>query len=152
MEDRRLLAYCGLYCGDCAGYSGAIADAAGDLIRILERYEFRRTAKCLFAEQISDYEGFHESLAFIAELRCPKICRNRRDDETDCEIRACCINKGLYACHECADFEVCSRLKGHEALHGDACVRNLKAIKDMGLEAWIAVGERLWFGSTVDHR
>jgi hypothetical protein len=152
MGEKRLLAYCGLYCGDCAGFSGEIADSARDLIKVLERYEFHRTARCLFREQIGDYEGFQETLAFITELRCPKVCRARADDETDCDIRACCIERGFYACHECTDFEACGRLEGHEALHGDACVRNLKAIQEMGLEAWVDSSERLWFGSEVDCR
>ena len=48
MEERKnLLAYCGLYCGDCAGYSGEIADAAKNLVELLEKYRFDRTAKSL---------------------------------------------------------------------------------------------------------
>jgi hypothetical protein len=83
----------------------------------------------------------------MTELRCPNVCRERAGDETDCDIRACCIERGFY---ECADFWACGKLEGHEALHGDACVKNMKAIQEMGLEAWIASGERLWFGSEVD--
>jgi hypothetical protein len=29
-------------------------------------------------------------------------------------------------------------------------VAKLEAIKEMGLEAWISSGKRLWFGSEVD--
>jgi hypothetical protein len=150
MEDEQLLAYCGLYCGDCAGHSGEIADSAQDLINVLERYEFHRTARYLFPEQISDYDGFQETLAFMAELTCPKVCRERADDQTSCETKACCIERGFHACYECTDFEACAKLASLEALHGDACVTNLKAIREMGLKAWIASGQRLWFGSEVD--
>jgi hypothetical protein len=150
MGDERLLAYCGLYCGDCAGYSGEIADSAADLAQILERYRFHRTAGHLFPEQISDYEGFHKTLAFMTELRCTKVCRERGDGGTSCEIRVCCFKRGFYACCECADFGTCAKLTSLEALHGDACVGNLEAIQEMGLEAWIASGQRLWFGSEVD--
>ena len=147
MIEMDLLAYCGLYCGDCAGYSGEIADAAKILIESLERYRFDRTAKSLFADELGDYDRFREALEFVSGLRCPRICRKREEGETDCEIWKCCRTKGYYACYECEDFEVCTKLKGHEALHGDSCVTNLRAIREMGLEVWVASGERLWFGS-----
>ena len=38
-----LLAYCGLYCGDCLGYTGVIADAAKNLMMVLKKYKFDRT-------------------------------------------------------------------------------------------------------------
>jgi hypothetical protein len=88
----------------------------------------------------------------MTELRCTKVCRERADDETNCEIRACCVESGFHACYECSDLETCGKLKGHEALHSDACVKNLKAIREMGLSAWIVSGQRLWFGSEIDRR
>lgn len=143
MGDERLFAYCGLYSGDCAGYSGATADLAGDPTGVLARYKFHLTAKCLFPDQISDYDACYKTLVFMAEPRCPTVCRERADDEGNCHIRACCIPRGIHARHECTDLEVCPKLKGHEALHGDACVRNLEAIREVGLEDWITSGERL---------
>ena len=34
-QDKNLVAYCGLYCGDCPIYKGKIADLARDLRKIL---------------------------------------------------------------------------------------------------------------------
>ena len=34
-QDKNLVAYCGLYCGDCPMYKGKIADLARDLRKIL---------------------------------------------------------------------------------------------------------------------
>ncbi|MFX0148347.1 MAG: hypothetical protein ACFE8E_11460 [Candidatus Hodarchaeota archaeon] len=45
---RELLAYCGLYCGDCGGFSGEISDAAIKLNQKLKKYKFERSAKYLF--------------------------------------------------------------------------------------------------------
>jgi len=151
MKGRKgLLAYCGLYCGDCAGYIGKIADTAKNLIKVLEKFKFDRTAKCLFSEELKDYDQFCKMLGFMTGLKCPKICRERKDSGTSCKIRKCCRDRGFYACYECDDFETCEKLKSLEELHGDSCVNNLKAIKEMGLEAWIISGKRLWFGSKVD--
>jgi len=145
-----LLAYCGLYCGDCAGYIGEIADTAKNLIKVLEKFKFGRTAKCLFSEELKDYDQFCKMLGFMTGLKCPKICRERKDSGTSCKIRKCCRDRGFYACYECGDFETCEKLKSLEELHGDSCVKNLKVIKEMGLEAWTISGKRLWFGSKVD--
>lgn len=151
MKERKdLLAYCGLYCGDCAGYSGEIADTAKNLKNILKKYKFDRTAKCLFSEQLKDYDNFREMLEFITSLKCPTICRERADSETSCKIKKCCRVRGFYACCECDDFEICEKLESLEELHGDSCVTNLKAIKEMGPEAWISRGKRHWFGSDTD--
>jgi len=70
-----LLAYCGFYCGDCLGYTGVIADAAEDLLKVLEEYRFHRTAECVFPVKLRDYDEFCEMLAFMAGLRCSGTCR-----------------------------------------------------------------------------
>ncbi len=149
-ETPELLAYCGLYCGDCAGYSGEIADRARELVETMEKYRFELTARHLFPERIKDSPGLAEMLGFMTELKCPAVCRQRTDDSTSCEIRKCCKQKGFYACYECEELEACDKLKSLEALHRDSCIKNLQAIKAMGPEGWVAHGRRLWFGSDVD--
>ncbi len=146
-RDEDLLAYCGLYCGDCAGHTGAIADAAQALVVEIERYRFDRSAKALFSEQLPDYERFSRELRFVCGLGCETACRARKEP---CEIAACCLSRGYHACYECDAFEHCDKLSNLEGLHGDSCVSNLRAIREMGLEDWIARGKRLWFGSDVD--
>ena len=37
-----------------------------------------------------------------------------------------------------------------EELHGDACARNLRAIREKGLDQWLVNGERLWFGGDIE--
>jgi len=144
-----LLAYCGLYCGDCLGYTGVIADVAKNLMMVLNKYKFDRTVKCVLSKELKDYDKFYEMLAFMTGLKCPKICRERGEySGTSCKIRKCCRDKGFYSCYECNDFEICDKLKTFmEGLHADSCVKNLKAIKEMGLEAWIIRGKRLWYWS-----
>ena len=70
-ERKDLLAYCGFYCGDCLGYTGVIADAARDFMKVLEKYEFDRTAKCVFPEELEDYDTFYEALGFMTGLYAP---------------------------------------------------------------------------------
>jgi len=153
MKDRKeLLGYCVLYCGDCAGYSGEIADAAKRLMEMLEKYTFERTAKSMFPEKFRDYEILCDGLGFMISMKCPKICRERDDSDTSCKVRECCIDRGFYACYECDELEACDKLKElHSGLCGDCYLKNSKAIKEMGLEVWITSGKRYWFGSDVEN-
>jgi hypothetical protein len=144
-EETDLLAYCGLYCGDCAGYSGDIAEAAQHLKQTVERYKFHQTAKHLFAKELHDYESLRKMIDFMTQLKCPKPCRQKTVDEAKCEILKCCRQRGFYACHECTDFESCNKLQPLSGLHGESCIKNLRAIKEMGIENWIRNGKRLWF-------
>lgn len=146
IPDKNLLAFCGLYCGDCAGHTGAIADAAENLKRISGEYKFERTAGEIFAEELPDYDKFAEKLTFITGLRCSPSCRDKAEGETTCAIRKCCKERGYFACNECAEFTNCDKFTGLNALHGDSCARNLTAINETGLEEWLTKGKRYWFG------
>jgi len=140
-----LLAYCGFYCGDCLGYTGVVADAAQSLLQVLERYQFDRTAECVFPEELGDYDRLCEMLRFMTELRCSGICRENDQGRppSTCVIKNCCKDKGYYACYECASFETCEKFAlVHQGLHTDSCIKNMKAIKEMGREAWLARGRR----------
>jgi hypothetical protein len=151
--NKELLAYCGFYCGDCLGYTGVIADAAQNMMRVLEKYKFDQTAECVFPEKLRDYDEFCEMLAFMTSLRCAGVCRKEeRDSEpSGCEVKNCCRERGFYACYECDDFETCDKLKSiHKELHTDSCVRNMRAIREMGLEAWIARGRRFCYWIEAD--
>ena len=144
-KEKELLAYCGLYCADCAGYSGEIAASAINLKEQLTKYKFDRTRQVLFPYKLKDYDKFCDMLEFIMTLKCEKICRDKKDNETECKIRRCCKDKGFFACYECEGFEECETLKNQTNLHGDALLKNFHAIKNMGLEKWVREGKRYWF-------
>ncbi|HEY45062.1 MAG TPA: DUF3795 domain-containing protein [Anaerolineae bacterium] len=147
-----LLAYCGFYCGDCLGYTGVVADAAQGLMDVLETYKFDRTAECVFPSQLREYDKFCEMLGFMTELRCSGICRQEGGVRpSSCEVKNCCIEKGFFACYECDDFETCDKFESlHKGLHTGACVKNMRAIREMGLEAWLAGGERHCYWDETD--
>ncbi len=46
-EKEKLISYCGLYCGDCSGYKGTIANLARALHKELQRERFADLAKAL---------------------------------------------------------------------------------------------------------
>jgi hypothetical protein len=141
-DKRTLLAYCGLYCGDCMGYTGVIADAAERFKAVLEQYRFGKTAGAMFQEELAGYDNLVEMVGFMTGLRCPAACR-LRTDHMSCSAKNCCIDKGYFACYECDEFETCEKLRAvHVGIHEEACTLNLKAIREIGLDAWLESGER----------
>jgi hypothetical protein len=140
---KELLAYCGAYCGDCLGYTGVIADAAEGLKKVLEKYQFEKTAQCVFPGKLKEYDSLYQMLEFMTDLRCPGKCREGKDTETSCAVRKCCREKGFYACYECDELERCEKLRSlFNGLHYEADMQNLKDIREMGLEAWLSRGKR----------
>ena len=78
-NNKSLVAYCGLCCGDCHGYSGKIPDLARDL-----RKELRKSRYEIFAEFIStfsfgkdfkNYQECYKVLGAMVKFRCRKGCR-----------------------------------------------------------------------------
>ncbi len=69
-----LIAYCGLYCGECFNYTGAIADLARDLRKELRNFRFDKTAGALseisFFKDFEDYETCYKVLGAMVKLRC----------------------------------------------------------------------------------
>ena len=150
MDDKRkLLAYCGLYCGDCAGYSQDIAKAAEQLKEQLEKYKFHLTVKAMFSEQFKNYDEFKKNLNFLTQMKCPAVCTQR--DDTKCNVWHCCRDKGFAGCYECDEFENCDKIKNALGnIFFDACIANLRQIKEMGVDAWIENGKRFWFSCDVE--
>lgn len=46
-KGRELIAYCGLFCGDCFSHEGKIADLARDLRKELRHSRFDKTAESI---------------------------------------------------------------------------------------------------------
>jgi len=145
-EKERLISYCGLYCGDCSGYRGTIANLARDLHKELQRERFADLAKVLarlpFFKAFENFPQCCEVLKTLPKLRCRKTCRGNGGPPF-CEIRECNREKGLDGCWQCAGFKACAKLDFLKAGHGDAHLRNLRKIKRSGTAAFVE-GKRYW--------
>ena len=145
-EKEKLIAYCGLYCGDCSGYKGTIANLARELRQELKRERFGDLAKALakipFFKAFKHYPQCCEVLETLPKLRCKKTCRGDGGPPL-CEIRECNRDKGFDGCWQCDAFKTCSRLEFLKAGHGDAHIKNLSKIKRVGPTAFVQ-GKRYW--------
>lgn len=146
VDNKDLIAYCGLYCGDCYRYKGKLADLARDLRKELRAEKFDKTAEKMstnsFFATFKDYPQCYEVLGQIVKLRCKRACRGGGGPPV-CKIRACCEKLNIEGCWQCDEFETCKKLDFLKPYHEDAHLKNLKMLKISGVDAFI-IGKRFW--------
>lgn len=142
-----MIAYCGLYCGECLNYTGAVADLARDLRKELRNYRFDKTAEALaqvpFFKEFQNYAACYETLGAMVKLRCHKSCRGGGGNP-GCKIRTCAVKKKFTGCWECNEFETCHRLDSLKPGHGIAHIQNLKIIAKKGTDEFLK-GKKHWY-------
>ena len=148
VKDNNLIAYCGLYCGDCFGYEGKVADLARDLRKELRQSKFDKTAEFLsslsFFEVFKNYRQCYEVLGALVKFRCKKACKGGGGGPPFCKMRKCCQQKGIEGCWQCDEFETCEKLDFLKPNHGDAHLKNLRQIKKAGVDNFLE-GKRYWY-------
>jgi len=143
-NSKGLIAYCGLYCGDCFIYQGKIADLARDLRKEIRKSKFDRFAKMIskYFKPYKNYDTTYEVLGMMVRLRCKRTCHNGGGPPS-CKIRNCCIKKGIDGCWQCAEFEECKKLDFLRAVHDVAHIKNLRILKRKGIKQFIR-GKKYW--------
>jgi hypothetical protein len=148
-EDEQLIAYCGLYCGDCFGYKGKVADLARDLRKELRESKFDKFADFIsnenFGKVYKDYDKCYNVLGAMVKFRCRKGCKNGGGPPF-CKIRKCNQRKGFEGCWECEDFEECNKLDFLAHVHGDAHIKNLRRLKRKGPTEFVK-GKHEWYST-----
>ena len=144
-EETELTAYCGLYCGDCIRYRSRAADLARDLLSELQDTEFAKHAEIKSGstkqfntvKQFEHYGECCEVLVAIIALQCNNPCRAGGGCPTfSCAILECCRKKSFEGCWECDEFEGCGKFESLESIHGDSPQKNLKKLRELGLDRW----------------
>jgi hypothetical protein len=141
MTEGNLVSYCGLYCGDCHGYTGSIADLARDLRKELRKNNFDEVAKAIPFKEFEYYQECYECLGALLKLRCTG-CREG-DRSKFCNIANCARKKEYEGCWECEEFETCKEFNFLKPIHKDANLKNLRKIKKYGINS-IIEGKRYW--------
>ena len=146
-ENEHRITYCGLYCGDCFGRKGTIADLARDLRKELRDAHFDKTAESLadipFFKEYKHYKECYDVLGAMVRFRCHKVCKDGGGSPF-CKIRKCCEKKGIDGCWECVEFEACEKLDFIAESHGDAPLNNLRTLKKKGPKEFVC-GKRQWY-------
>lgn len=146
VDAEELIAYCGLYCGDCHGHQQKIPDLARDLRKELRKSKYKKFADAIstnsFGQAFREYDRCYEVLGAMVRFRCHKGCR-AGGGPPFCKIRKCCQKKGVSGCWECPEFVSCKELDFLRPVHDDGHIKNLKVIKNKGPEEFVR-GKRHW--------
>ena len=145
-EDQKLIAYCGLYCGDCHGYKGRVPNLARDLRKELRDTKYDKFAKGIsrydFGKILKKYNDCYQVLGAMVKFRCNLGCR-QGGGPPFCKIRKCCQKAGIQGCWECDELETCDKLDFLKGVHGDGHIKNLKKIRKKGVKEF-QKGKRYW--------
>ena len=125
MTGDSLMAYCGLDCAKCFGYTKTISEAAKDLRRTMRAEKIKQVWPTI--PFLGDYDAFKKNLDALAGFRC-KGCRDGGGNPF-CKIRKCAQGRGYEGCWECSGFEPCDKLAFLEPGHRDEHLKNLKKIR-----------------------
>ena len=141
-KDGDLIAYCGLYCGECFSYKGKVADLARDLRKELRQTKFDKVAEGIPFKEFQHYKECYEVLGAMVKLRCKNSCKGGGGNPL-CNIRKCCQKNEIEGCWQCDDFETCGKLDFLKPIHGDANLKNLRKIKKAGVAGFLE-GTKYW--------
>ena len=123
-NQKKLVGYCGLYCGACGIHQGRIKQAVENLRKTIYAYGFNK-----FAPELAKYEPAFQHCAEFEKVldgfvktfgECP-----------GCIVRQCCRQKGYAICVECTEMDTCEKL-----LRLVGTLENLKRIKAAGVSSW----------------
>ncbi|MBA7536183.1 hypothetical protein ES705_28446 [subsurface metagenome] len=142
-KKKKLIAYCGLYCGDCFAYKGKIADLARDLRKELRQEKFDIIVKGIPFKAFKNYKECYDVLGALVRLRCKNTCRGGGGNPF-CKIRKCCQKKNIDGCWECKEFETCKKLDFLKANHGNAHIKNLRKLTKKGIQDFLE-GKKDWY-------
>jgi hypothetical protein len=147
MKERDLTAYCGLYCGDCIRYQSRASELADELLKEIEKTKFTEYAKIKQAhkKELEDFGTFVSLLKAISEIKCEIRCRlGDGGCGGKCEIIECVNSKGLEGCWDCVEFERCDKFDFLKPYHADAPLKNVRKIKELGIENWAKSREKCY--------
>lgn len=133
---KQLIAYCGLYCGDCFSFQGEIADLARDLRKSLRKAKFDRIAQGIPFKEFEHYDKCYGALGAMVRLRCKKACRGGGGNPF-CTIRKCCKKKDFDGCWQCDDFSTCRKLMTLSPIRRDKHLKNLRKIRKVGITGFL---------------
>ena len=147
MKEKDLTGYCGLYCGDCIRYKCRASHLADELLREISEKHFVEYAniKKMHAKEFENFESFIDQLKAISKIRCEIPCGSGGDGcGGTCEFIECVNAKGFEGCWDCDDIESRDKFDFLSPFHGDAPIKNLRKIKELGMDNWAKAREKCY--------
>jgi hypothetical protein len=134
-EKKKLITYCGGFCGSCGGYKGRIiAMIARDFRELISPY----------AEWVPEYEEidfnfmeFLKGVDYFADENIGAYCRVpcKEGAGAPCKVRPCAKEREIEICYECDEFP-CEHFSWILERYPEK-LEDCKRYKELGLAGWL---------------
>ncbi|MDH5684027.1 MAG: DUF3795 domain-containing protein [candidate division WOR-3 bacterium] len=105
-EAKKMVGYCGAFCGDCGMYKGRIyAMVAQELLEIIKSAGYSDWLPK--AVQLDfNYDDFIKGLEYFSQENSSCYCQEpcKQGGGAPCKIKSCAKERGIEICYECKDF------------------------------------------------
>jgi hypothetical protein len=126
--ENELIAYCGIYCGNCIQLTNVGPEAA-KLCESMKKAGYEHFGSAI--------PGFEQFWSFISDLAAKNGCNGCRKDGGNpyCKVRICARSKNVEMCTSCEEYpckELDAFLAGYKMLEGDNSF-----LKENGKQCWL---------------
>lgn len=129
--EKNLVAFCGIYCRECAYYRNIFGHRANDLLNDVERHKWVKTVW----ESLNAPFDTEQLIAGLRWLASSGGCLGCLAGAgwPECPIRRCAQAKEVRGCSDCGDYP-CDTISVEEATHQRELIEKIRAA---GLERYI---------------
>ncbi len=143
LEAKKLIGYCGIYCGGCGMYKGRIiAKVADDLKELIEAHGYPVWVP-EFGGIDFNFMEFQKGLSYFTKENSGCYCQEPCKDGggvPGCEIKKCAEDQGVEICFQCSDYP-CKHFSQFLKRHPEI-TKEYKRFNKLGLEEWIKTQAR----------
>ena len=105
---KNVVSYCGVTCGTCGQGSGKAAEAAKQVLELINEIEVKDWAHRVPGGDELDWDSTEKTLEWMTENTFCEGCE-KGGGSPDCAIRVCAKEKGFSLCNECDELEGCTK-------------------------------------------
>ena len=139
-EAKKLVGYCGIYCGSCGMFRGRIyAKLAQEFLEVIiaAGYPDELTINPNSDKPDFDFNEFLKGLEYLSKENSGAYCQEpcKQGGGVNCEFRSCVKGKGLDICYECKDFPCEYFLRTFK--NSAEKQQDYERFKKLGFDGWI---------------
>jgi hypothetical protein len=139
-EAKKLIGYCGIYCGTCGMYRGRIyAKIAQEFLEIIKAagYPDELTINPKGVQPDFDFNEFLKGVEYFSKEDSGAYCQEpcKQGGGVPCKNRPCARERGIEICYACKDFP-CKHFSESLEKYPEKR-KNYKNFKKLGFEEWI---------------
>jgi hypothetical protein len=139
-EAKKLIGYCGIYCGSCGMFRGRIyAKIARELLEVIKAADYPEelTINPKGITPDFDFNEFLKGVEYFCKEDSGAYCQDpcKQGGGVLCKNRTCVKEKGLEICYECKDFP-CNHFSW-TLEESPEKRKDFERFKKIGFEEWI---------------